>query len=184
MKDLRGRVCPEALCCGILAARTCVLNPETPGNKRGEPMTDQGVPGAPSAGGERHEVQALALHAGEGMLTARGDRKRTAGGIFFHLAKQQATPKQHRRLQFWLGSDRQRPRRPMNAPPGPPPHPKATALQQAPQHKPASTLADSVAQAQRGPGAGTLSTTSVKLIGRPGTVQTQGALTRLVLTAE
>lgn len=128
--------------------------------------------------------QALALYAGEGLLTAKGDRKRTAGGIFFHLAKQQATPKQHRRMQFWLGSDRPRPRRPMNARPGHPTQPKAPAPEQAPQQQPAATLAEIAARVRLEPGAGTLTTTSIKLIGRPGTVETQGALTCLVLTAE
>jgi hypothetical protein len=128
--------------------------------------------------------QALALYAGEGLLTARGDRKRTAGGIFFHLAKQQATPKQHRRMQFWLGSDRQRPRRPMGTQPEHPAPPNAPAPLQAPQQKPATTLAEIAARVRLEPGAGTLTTTSVKLIGRPGTVETHGALTCFVLTAE
>lgn len=128
--------------------------------------------------------QALALYAGEGMLTAKGDRKRTAGGIFFYLAKQQATPKQQRRLQFWLGSDKPRPRRPMNAKPRQLAQPKAQAPAPALQQKQAATLSEIVTQARSEPGAGTLTTTSIKLIGRPSQVHTYGPLTSFVLTAE
>ena len=128
--------------------------------------------------------QALTLYAGEGMLTVQGDRKRTAGGIFFYLAKLQASPKQQQRIQFWLGSDRRRPRKPMNARPGSPAQPKAQAPREASKQTRTPSLAEVVAQARTEQGAGTLSTTSIKLIGRPGQVQTEGALTFLVLTAQ
>ena len=41
---------------------------------------------------------ALQCEATGGMLTADGTRRRTPGGVFFHLARQQASPKERQRL--------------------------------------------------------------------------------------
>lgn len=137
--------------------------------------------------------EALALHAGEGMPTLKGDRKRSAGGIFFYLARGRASAEE------WLRIQPYRPPRPRaqtptqrepRAQPAPHPRPKPVPQPSAPSAPPASpapaaplTLAAVLALAETLK-EGIAMTTTLKLIARPAEIKTMGKCICFALKSE
>jgi PHAX RNA-binding domain-containing protein len=58
--------------------------------------------------------QAQAVEAGGGLLLPDGSRRRTPGGVFFRLVREQTTPAERGRI--WLWRKRAHPRRPPTPP--------------------------------------------------------------------
>jgi hypothetical protein len=121
--------------------------------------------------------EALTIYAGEGLLIENGQRKRTAGGVFFYLAKQQAGEEEWQRiLPRPFVKSAQRPKAPkrQEAQPVQPPA-RAPKVQPTAPVAPvaASTWAELWALAE------TLKEsvmkTTLKLIGRPSDVKSAGA---------
>jgi hypothetical protein len=122
--------------------------------------------------------EALAIYAGEGMVTLNGQRKRTAGGIFFYLARQQASEEEWQRIlprPFVKSAQRPKaPKRQEGHQPGPPPA-RAPKVQPAAPAAPVAAptwaelwaLAESLKES--------VMKTTLKLIGRPGDVKSAGA---------
>jgi hypothetical protein len=124
--------------------------------------------------------EALTIYAGEGMLVENGQRKRTPGGIFFYLARQQASEEEWQRIlprPFVPRAQRPKaPKRQEGHRPGQPPARAPKAAPAAPTTSAAvplptwaelwalvETLKESVMK------------TTLKLIGRPSDVKSVGA---------
>jgi hypothetical protein len=138
------------------------------------------------------EQEALTLYQGEGMLTAKGDRKRTAGGIFFYLAHRAASREEWQRISpqaFVPRSQRTKMRKPKPAQPTPAPQSKAGAQPKpqppAPPPVPvqALTLEAMIEFAKTMKEAPAMNST-MKLIGRPAEVKTSGGCVMFVFTSE
>jgi hypothetical protein len=128
--------------------------------------------------------EALALYQGEGMLIESGQRKRTAGGIFFYLAYQRASREEWQRIHpqaFVPKSQRGKPRKPKPAEAQPAAQPKPPVQAPAPIQmltleeiiEFALTLKEGIAM-----------TTTMKLIGRPGQIKTAGKCVLFTLKSE
>jgi hypothetical protein len=100
-------------------------------------------------------TETLQCEANGGMLTTDGTRRRTPGGTFFQLVRQQASPHERRRLF---------PRPAPQPSQGPPPAARALTWEEV--HTLTQTLATHPAGEAR--------TMKLTLIGRPGKVETQG----------
>lgn len=121
--------------------------------------------------------EALTLHAGPGMPTLKGDRKRSAGGIFFYLARGRASAEEWQHIQPY------RPPRPHTSAsvrptpqPKPAPQPPALSALPPPPSTPLPALPFQWAErlallAEIGSERGGASTVKITLIGRPGNVQ-------------
>jgi len=134
--------------------------------------------------------EALTIYAGEGMLTKKGDKKRTAGGIFFYLAHQRASAEEWQRIHpqtFVPRSQRGKPRKPKPAEAQPAAQPTAAAKPKLPAQAPvpvqvltleeiielALTLKEGIAM-----------TTTMKLIGRPGQTKTAAKYVLFTMKSE
>jgi hypothetical protein len=100
-------------------------------------------------------VQTLQCEAAGGLLTTDGTRRRTPGGTFFQLVREQASPQERRRLF---------PRPAPQPGQGPPPAPAVLTWEEA------STLMQTLAIEPPGEA----KTMKLTLIGRPGKVETRG----------
>lgn len=94
--------------------------------------------------------QVLEIEARGGILTEKGDRRRTPGGVFLKLAKEAATPEQRQSIFFGSWSKKK------SAQPPPTPEEVARLIQESLKQK------------------GTATTVKITLIGRPGRVVKKG----------
>lgn len=119
--------------------------------------------------------EAKAIYAGPGMLTKDGSRKRTLGGCFFALARDGMT--QEERARIW-------PRKLKQPKPKQPPKPE-----QPPKPAPAPVVPANLeeiveaANALEASERGVIMSVTIKLTGRPGKLQEQGACVYFVLVA-
>jgi hypothetical protein len=104
-------------------------------------------------------AETLQCEESGGLLTTDGTRRRTPGGTFFHLVRQQLTPEERRRVFPWTPA--QRTGRPQQSPP--------SAPQQVPTWEDLLALIDTLVTTP----AGEARTMKVTLIGRPGTVESR-----------
>ena len=137
--------------------------------------------------------EALTIHRGHGMLVENGTRKRTAGGIFFYLARQQMSAEAWQRIHPYHSRSQPKPfhrQPPKSAQPVPADQAQAAALPTpkpqptpAPVPAPALTL-DEMIELAKTLKEGPAMTTMIKLIGRPGQLKTSGKCVLFTLQSE
>jgi len=110
--------------------------------------------------------QALEVEASGGMMLPDGSRRRTVGGIFFHLVRS-GVSKQERRAIFWMGR---------TATAG------ATTQATAPAHFDWATFSAAATEAMSDVGEAT--TVKLTVIGRPGTVVERGDVVLVAMRSE
>ncbi len=123
--------------------------------------------------------EALTIYAGEGLVTLNGQRKRTAGGVFFYLAKQRASEEEWQRILPRPFVPRaQRPKAPKRQEGHQPAKPPERAPKASPAAPTASAAAPLPTWAELWALAETLKEsvmkTTLKLIGRPSDVKSAG----------
>lgn len=118
---------------------------------------------------------ALQMEEHGGMMTANGSRRRTVGGIFFHLAYTMGKPKQGMVLQKPVSNRTPKKERKKNPELGTP-RPEATpkAKQPAPQPAIAFTWDERLAAIQEAETEKGTATVKITLVGRPGKIVDRG----------